>query len=258
MAHFQVVWRRGRKLQASPELDQYPTTPAGYYTGYYPASGAVDANRIEFNQGLQSLPELDVYPSSVVPGQPVTAWQNPASFRVGLRRRLQANELNEYPATPVGYYTGHFPGSARVAAIRSEFRQSRQRLPELNSFPATPVAVVLSAWAVHFERTRNATRRRRLSFNLDVYPATPAGYYSGYYPGSGLARANRNEYVQRLQLAPEFNGWPVAVTTLTSADLDNIANAVWSELRAGYTNSATFGGFTQSKLLTVAKWLGLR
>ena len=54
------------------------------------------------------------------------------------------------------------------------------------------------------------------------------------------------------------HGFVGAVVTLTQADLDAVANAVWSELRAGYTNSATFGGFTQSKLLTVAKWLGLR
>ena len=49
-----------------------------------------------------------------------------------------------------------------------------------------------------------------------------------------------------------------AAATLNQTDLDNIAQAVWSELRAGYTDSTTFGGWVQTKLLTVAKWLGLR
>ena len=55
-----------------------------------------------------------------------------------------------------------------------------------------------------------------------------------------------------------MQGFEGIALSLSQADLDAIANAVWSELRVGYTNSATFGGFTQSKLLTVAKWLGLR
>lgn len=46
--------------------------------------------------------------------------------------------------------------------------------------------------------------------------------------------------------------------SLTQADLDAIAHAVWIQDRSSYTNTDTFGGWVNKKLLTVSKFLGLQ
>ena len=42
------------------------------------------------------------------------------------------------------------------------------------------------------------------------------------------------------------------------ADPADVADAVWDEATAGHTDPLKFGGFVQSKLLTVSKFLGLK
>jgi hypothetical protein len=41
---------------------------------------------------------------------------------------------------------------------------------------------------------RKELNRLFVDVELNTYPETPSGYYSGYYPGSGLAESNRIEF----------------------------------------------------------------
>lgn len=46
--------------------------------------------------------------------------------------------------------------------------------------------------------------------------------------------------------------------SLTPGDLTDIADAVWDEPMAGHTTAGTFGNQVRKKLLTVAKFIGLK
>jgi hypothetical protein len=46
----------------------------------------------------------------------------------------------------------------------------------------------------------------------NVYPATPAEYYTGYFPGSKAVTESRSSFDIKRQELPEFNAWPVEVT----------------------------------------------
>jgi hypothetical protein len=59
----------------------------------------------------------------------------------------------------------------------------------------------------------------------------------------------------------ELSSGTTAIETsggLTSGNIDDIAIAVWDETTSTHTSDGTFGNFVQNKLLTVAKWLGLK
>lgn len=60
-------------------------------------------------------------------------------------------------------------------------------------------------------------------------------------------------------VAYQIDGTPHTGTFVNDfPTLDQIANAVWSEPMAGYTDTTTFGGYVRLKLLSVAKFLGLQ
>lgn len=241
---FQVIWRRHRDHLTSPELNSYPATPAGYYAGYYPGSQAVQANRISFKTRIQHLPELNSYPVTPIE-VPYPSYLSPKSYKVSYKALLQKLpelntypvtppaavvypwitevtktrnntnrkrldvELNIYPQTPGGYYTGYYPGSIVARSFKFGFKVSLQRLPELNTYPSAIVAAPISAWLTHFEKTRNTTNRQFLSVELNNYPITSPEYYTGYYPGSAVVKSFRLRGKTKLQNVPELNVYPV-------------------------------------------------
>lgn len=56
-------------------------------------------------------------------------------------------------------------------------------------------------------RWRKARKALRLP-DLNSYPATPQGYYEGWYPGSALARSFRSKFDTEVQRLPELNVYP--------------------------------------------------
>ena len=98
----QQFYRPGsRQEQRNPELNTYPETPAGYYSGYLPGSILAESNRISFKRDHQALPQVDVYPAAVVPEQPLTAFLSPQQFkRVQAWHERRVSELNVYPDPP--------------------------------------------------------------------------------------------------------------------------------------------------------------
>ena len=49
-----------------------------------------------------------------------------------------------------------------------------------------------------------------------------------------------------------------STVTISAADLAAIADAVWDELTASHVIAGSFGEQVGGKLLTLAKWIGLR
>lgn len=268
----QIYWRRPRRAQRLPELDNYPETPQAYYEGefpgskrvetlrsefkvrhqslpehnvyplthYYPASNLETANKISFRTKLQSLPELNIYPETTqhpayvlqkanytkfkvkhltaieTLDQPKNFGEYPGSglaesFRVEFKTKLQQlPELNVYTATPIAYYEGEYPGSALATSFRMSFKVKLQTLPELNFYPLVGVVEVITAWETHFEKTKQ-TKFRLQNVELNTYPETPTGYYSGYYPGSKAVETIRTSFKVKRQLLPQLDSFPSAL-----------------------------------------------
>jgi hypothetical protein len=127
--HFQVVWKKRRKLQEVQQLNVYPETPQVPYPAWepirykrvsfksrllgvedviervlsaesYPAYVPSKENRIEFNAELIKLPELNRYPPTPAPEQPLTSFLPPAiNRRHQKRKEIRVLELNQYPVT---------------------------------------------------------------------------------------------------------------------------------------------------------------
>lgn len=174
--HFKILWRRGRRLQVLPELNQYPATPPAFYTGYYPAATPVESNRVAFTVRLQTTPEPNVYPPTPVPVE-YTAVFTPEFTPTGNRtnRAHQTVEQAVYPVTPV-ITAGGYPAWSAETANTTAHVVRLQVLPEHNVYPATPV----------------------------VDP-------TGYFPGSALTTANRIRRKVRHLTAPGLNAYPAPV-----------------------------------------------
>lgn len=98
-----------------------------------------------------------------------------AHFRVFWRRQRKAQsllELNTYPQTPA---SNQYPAIALESANKASFKRTHQETPELNA-----------------------------------YLATLTGYYSGFYPGSALAKANR-AWFRCNRLDVKLNEYPLTV-----------------------------------------------
>ena len=105
-------------------------------------------------------------------------------------------------------------------------------------------ATLLDGWQVFFQTTSQDTAVR--GGNLVATDELGADQ-------SPIA----NDNIVKLELA---SGTTAIETSggLTPGNIEDIADAVWDEATADHTSDGTFGGFIQNKLLTVAKWLGLR
>jgi hypothetical protein len=194
------------------KLREYPATPAGYYSGYYPGSKRVEPLYKSSNYTLQTVPELNTYPQAAA-DEPLPAFTPSGfNFNPGLTRALQTVELNEFPATPAAYYSGYYPGSGPVTANFKQSNYNRIDLPELNSYPATPALVPYSSIVKSGFNFNSGLSRKRLGVELNEFPATPAGYYSGYYPGSKLAEGFRTKFDRKLQTV-ELNEYPAPPTS---------------------------------------------
>ena len=197
-----------RRLRETLELNTFPATPAGYYDGYYPGSEIAQSLSFESKRKLQVVPELNTYPAT--PAQvPLPAWGLHFEPIKNLTNHKQINvELNTYPETPAGYYSGYYPGSLMAKAINSSFDINEQKLPELNVYPSAVVVADITAWNPHFEKIRNRTNRRSLGVELNQYTQTPAGYYSGFFPGSEIQESFKwtfkrvNQVVELDQFTP--------------------------------------------------------
>ena len=213
MANLQIRWKRHRQRLKVLELDRYPSTPAGYYSGYYPGSGEVLPLKIRYSYARQKLQELNVYPTAE--GVPPSAYADhfePTKDTTNTKLQ-EVQELNQYTATPAAYYEGHYPGSKLAEGQKQGSKVKRQELPELNSYPATPQTAPITATDTHFEKTRNLTNRVRQDVELDQYTQTDPDYYEGYYPGTKVAEILRNRFKRKLQTA-ELNEYPQSAVTL--------------------------------------------
>lgn len=215
--HFQILWRRHRRAQRPRELNTYPATPTAYYEGQYPGSRAVRANRFEFTTAIQRV-ELNTYPvtqtgyySGYYPGsKAVQSYQT--SFPV---KRQTLPELNRYPITSSAFIEGYYPGSTAVQTNRVSFNATLQTVSTLSRYRTT-ADVAYTAWITHFERTRPGVKEHYNPLEHNAYPATPASYYEGHYPGSAAPVTHRYRFRFNLQTTPELNSFP---GTTISADV---------------------------------------
>lgn len=149
---------------------------------------------------------------AVIAGVPYPAFLAPKNLRrKSLERSLQSVELNQYPATPVGYYSGHYPGSTLAKANLIGFEVSRQKLPELNQYPSVNLGALAGFYPGSTIAKSNRieyTVRFRQTPELNSRPSTPTGYYTGHYPGSIQAKQNKIGNSYNLQTVPELNRYP--------------------------------------------------
>lgn len=192
---FQIRWKRHRQRLKVLQLDQYPSTPAGYYSGYYPGSGLSVSNKIRYKYALQKLPELNQYP--LAPADIVELITQPT--RKTKRTLRITPELNQYTPTPQDYYSGFYPGSKLAESQKTKRKVTLRSTPELDSYPAAPVQAPVTAFDIHFEKTKNLTKRKRINVELNQYPQTQQAYYEGYYPGSGPVKANKIQFKRKHQ-----------------------------------------------------------
>lgn len=196
--------------QLSPlELNVRPETPAAYYEGWYPGSGAVRAHRVEYRVQLQLPQQLDEYPETpaAVPFvATIEVGKHQFSFDFSIQR---SPHPHEFPATPVDYYSGFFPGSALATSHRVEFDVRPQLVAELDERPATPsVPATLGAFIPPPRIFRRATRRHlRVPLVAHVFPATSSAYYTGYWPASAAPiPAYRSSHRRRHVVAVPVEG----------------------------------------------------
>lgn len=149
---------------------------------------------------------------ATVAGVPYPSFLAPKHLRrKSLERSLQKVELNQYPATLAGYYSGHYPGSTLAKANLISFEVKRQKLPELNQYSPSLTGYYSGFYPgsilAQSNRVEYTARFQQLP-ELDQYPATPASYYSGYYPGSEIAKRNKIGHSYNLKTLPELNRYP--------------------------------------------------
>jgi len=150
-------------------------------------------------------------------------WQAPTQFKQSQERKLQSVlELNVRPETPTGYYSGYYPGSKAVKAETKRSNYTLTLTPELNSYPPTPAPVTYSAIVESGYNFNKGLARTRLDVELNEYPSTPAGYYSGYYPGSELATGFKSEFNRSLQTVElnEYPSLPPSVADISAVTLE--------------------------------------
>jgi len=128
-----------RKRLDPLELNERPATPPGFLSGFYPGSKAVEALTKSSSYSLQTVPELNVYPQALI-SVPITSTDLIGyNFNPGLSRKRLDVELSEYPATPPGFLSGFYPGSAAVQAFRHKFERTLQTVT-LSRFEPKAVA----------------------------------------------------------------------------------------------------------------------
>jgi hypothetical protein len=171
--------------------------------------------------------EIDVYPLPPVSAEDYAGYTPAKSIRCNeLNRTLQAlANPHVYPPTPAGYFAGFYPGSGRVTALRAVFARVLQALPQLDERPKTPTPLTAYTPVLKSNRIEYTRTRRDLSQNA-AYPATPAGYFAGFFPGSGRVNASLIEFTRAIQALPQHDEWPQippvpALTAWTSATDSN-------------------------------------
>lgn len=157
-----------RKLQ-TVELNEYPSTPQGYYRGYYPGSEIAQGFRKGSNYTLVTTLELNEYPSTPISAPTSATDLKGFNYSRGLKRKLQTVELNEYPSTPSGYYSGYYPGSKLAEGFRTEFNRTVQTV-ELNEYPQTPLSPAIITAVI----PQDIYFRARVSYNAKEPLFTPA------------------------------------------------------------------------------------
>ena len=65
---------------------------------------------------------------------------------------------------------------------------------------------------MHFQILWRRQRRAQRPPEQNNYPATPAAYYEGHYPGSAAVKTNRVSFKRALQRNPELNQYPISLT----------------------------------------------
>jgi len=217
VSHFEPTKNgTNRKLRKSLELNEHPETPAGYYSGYYPGSELAKGIRASFRINRQDIPELNTYPATPEAAILPSFETHFEATRNRTNRRLKRLELNTYPETPAGYYSGYYPGSKRAEGFKTSFRINLQNIPQLDRYPQTVAIADIPSWETHFEPVKNNTNRRLKGVELNTYPQTPADYYTGYYPASGRVDANRFNFKIQTQVV-ELNTYPASAVSLVDA-----------------------------------------
>jgi hypothetical protein len=216
-----------REIQPVLNPHVYPATPPGFFDGFWPGSARVVTNRTNFKRTLQTPLELNEFPPPPVSAEDYAAFTPVAKFNWSYKRNLQSlGNPHVYPPTPAGFFDGFYPGSARVEANRTAFVQRLQSVPQLDERPATPPPTppqpAVTANRVEFHRTRQA-----LAHNPD-YPATPAGFFDGFWPGSRRVEPLSSAFERRLEKLPQHDEWAQipAVPALTALFRVKEANKV--------------------------------
>ena len=199
-----------RELQQLPQHDQWTPTPVGFFDGFYPGSKRVDSFQISFDRDLQTVPQLDEFKPPPVSAEDYAGYTPVEKFQWSFKRTLQPI-LNPhvYPETPAGFFAGFFPGSKRAESFAWSFDTSIQPV-RLDRFPPPPVSAddYAAFTPVPTIRRRDLNRRLQSVGNPHVYPPTPPGFFAGFFPGSARVNANRTAFARRLQALPQLDRFP--------------------------------------------------
>ena len=199
----------------TPQLDEYPETPARFFEGFYPAPFLITANRNEFRQKLAKLPERNVRPETPVgffegffPGSAAVV----TNISVFSRRLQHVPQLDERPETPARFFEGFHPAFGETTAKRSSFDRRLQHVL-LDEYPAAAIPAVPYAALTPTEKANRSEfeRKQRNVPRLDKYPETPVGFFEGFKPAFGDVFAHKSGFVQRLQIVPQLDEYPSTV-----------------------------------------------
>lgn len=140
-----VIWKRRRKHLTSALPPSTPATPVGYYYRNYPVAFQL----------------FDLQKT-----------------KTSKRKNQTLSELNYYPVQVVNTY---FPEIAEP--FKAKFKRKLRTVPELNYYPQ-PVVYAVNFPELLYSFKVSFKRKQRNVPELNYYPATPAWYYTGYFPGS--------------------------------------------------------------------------
>ena len=211
MQHFIIRWRRPRKSAILPELNTYPET----LSGFYPGSKLAEGFRVSFDIKIQLSPELNEYPSTIV--------QNiyPAWLTKPVKAGKTKFTLQSSPPLNVFHVFAPIPAwlDNQVKKIKVKTRFNIQSQPELNEY--RQVGSPYPSWALHFEKTKDLTKRRLLTQpKLDRYTPT---IFAGDYPTWLAKESFRTKFIRHHLRIQELNVYPaiaVSIAPLPSTILE--------------------------------------
>ncbi len=202
---FVTRWSRARRIVALPVAHEYPETPIGLTAEGYPSWKKVEAHRVSSRIKLQVLSELNEFPPLVNVGPETILRFIPRI--VHKKSLIREAQLVEFPATPDPPTAQEFPSWQLVESNKFSLDFKLQTL-KLSQYIAEPVS---TAW--------KAVKTNKFNFSIDLqtlelneYPATPPALTAEGFPAWQAIQSNKFKLEFKLQKV-ELNEYPAIAFT---------------------------------------------